>query len=538
MTSNVRQRLARALAWLERLASRRLGAVILFALGLAVYWVQAIGWPLTDGRDLDEYLLDYIQLLNWHPLLPWAMLFRTPVTPVIAGGSLEVWHGRLAEPLLSVLFAASVVAWSAAARTFGARPALLVAVAVLVFPAYALMFHELASEVVFAAAFSGWALLVTRAAARPSTARFALVGLGVAVLALIRPGNAVLLVFVLFPFVLPGARRQRAVRAGALATAAILPLVAWAVLNGARFGDYTLARGGNAVIPFYRAFITDKIISPSNGPASRELANAIQQHLLTRNPYKAYGVTLDEVFKSGSFRIHEDLYNLSDQVFGWDSDYSVLRRAGIEGVRAHPGKYSRDVLDTIWQELSRSYFRTPPSAASTTSSNSQQATIDVNGRQLPAPTEGQPIPGGQNAWISRPDNSIRQVWTSPTQYHFAFTIPSQRAPFDAIVQEKSELLGRITHRKPNSELLLRFNQASRWFPRPIIWIVVGLIALAIRRPRGSLTLIALAIGAMLVIALNAFGLFADQHFSLPVAPAFVLLGATALVGPRARAGSD
>ncbi len=35
--------------------------------------------------------------------------------------------------------------------------------------------------------------------------------------------------------------------------------------------------------------------------------------------------------------MHEDLYILSDQVFGWDSDYRVLREAGVEAVRAHPG---------------------------------------------------------------------------------------------------------------------------------------------------------------------------------------------------------
>ena len=102
-----------------------------------------------------------------------------------------------------------------------------------------------------------------------------------------------------------------------------------------------LARGGNAIVPFYRAFITDNIVSPENGEQSRRLAAAMQQHLLTREPYRSYGVTLDELFEEGSFRVHEDLYLLSDQVFGWDSDYRVLRDAGIEGVRAHPGTYAR-----------------------------------------------------------------------------------------------------------------------------------------------------------------------------------------------------
>jgi len=142
------------------------------------------------------------------------------------------------------------------------------------------------------AEFSLWALLVVRATRVPSPARFALAGAGVALLALIRPGNAVLLAFAVFPFVLPGDRRQRLTRAGAFLLAGLIPLVAWAVLNGVRFGDYALARGGNAVIPFYRAFITDKIVSPENGPASRRLGDAVRRHLVTREPYKSYDVTV------------------------------------------------------------------------------------------------------------------------------------------------------------------------------------------------------------------------------------------------------
>ena len=507
--------------------------MLLFALGLAVYAVRAIGWPLVGGRDLDEYLYGYIQFLDWHPLLPWSMLFRTPVTPLIAGASLDVAGGALAEPLLAVLFALSVVAWAAAARAFSARAALLAAAALLVYPAYGLMFHELSSEPLFAAAFALWALLVTRAAERPSSRRFAIGGLGVALLALIRPGNAVLLAFVLFPLLVPVRLPKRAAWAAAFLAAAILPLAAWAVLNGVRFGDYTLARGGNAVIPFYRAFISDKIVSPDNGPASRRLAAAIKAHLLTRDPYKAYGVTPAVVFSSGSFRIHEDLYLLSDQVFGWNTDYSVLRRAGIEAVRAHPGKYTSGVLHTVWHQLSRSYFRAPPASAATSSgSASAPATVVVKGRRLPAPTEGQPIPAGQNAWISRPDNSIRDVWTSATRHHFVFRHPKDRTKFNQIVRERDRLASHFPDRIGNAQLSLRLDQLSRWFPRPIIWIALGLIGLALRRPRGTGILLALAAAAMLVIVFNALGLFADPHFALPVAPAFVLFAAGALLGRR------
>jgi hypothetical protein len=515
---------------LEDLAGRRLGVVVLFLLALAVYAVRAIGWPLIGGRDLDEYLYDYVQFLDWHPLLPWSMLFRTPVPGLVDGAALDVAGGFFAEPLMAVLYAGSVVAWTTAARAFGSRAALLVALALLVYPAYGLMFHEVSSEPIFAAAFSLWALLTVRAWQQPTPTRFALTGLGVALLALIRPGNAVLLAFVLFPLAVGTARRQRLVNAGAFLAAALVPLVAWALLNGIRFGDYALARGGNAVIPFYRAYITDKIVKPDNGAASRRLATAVRRHLVTRNPYKGYGVTVADVFRGGSPRIHEDFYLLSDEYFGWDTNYSVLRKAGIEAVRTHPGTYASGVSKTVWLQLSESYFRPPP--APTQSTEKPAAHVEVKGRELPAPTEGQPVPAGQSVWISRPDNCIRDVWTSATEHHFTFCKPGMKPRFEQIQRRLDGLFAALPSRAGNAQLALRLNQASRWYPRLILWIALGLVALAVRRPHGAQALVAIALAALTVIVLNALGLFADPRFALPVAPAFVLFGSCALLGRR------
>ena len=79
------------------------------------------------------------------------------------------------------------------------------------------------------------------------------------------------------------------------------------------------------------------------------------------------------------------------------------------------------------------------------------------------------------------------------------------------------------------QLATRLNQLSRWYPRPALWLLLGAVALAWRRPRGALTLVSLALAALLVVVLNALGLFADPHFVLPVAPAFVLFGCGGLL---------
>jgi hypothetical protein len=197
-------------------------------------------------------------------------------------------------------------------------------------------------------------------------------------------------------------------------------------------------------------------------------------------------------------------------------------------VRKHPGAYASGVLETIWQQLSESYFRSPTGKQKRApTSPTEKARSD-----LPAPTEGQPIPAGQSVWISRPDNCIRDVWASATEHHFTYCRPRVKRQFDEVDEELDSLFAALPDRAGNAELALRLNQASRWYPRSILWIALGLIALWIRRPRGAQTLVALALAAFVVVALNALGLFADPRFALPVAPAFVFLGSCALLGRR------
>jgi CHASE2 domain-containing sensor protein len=103
-----------------------------------------------------------------------------------------------------------------------------------------------------------------------------------------------------------------------------------------------------------------------------------------------------------------------------------------------------------------------------------------------------------------------------------------------IERQVDALFDALPERRGNATLALRLDQLSRWYPRPWMWILLGLVALVVRRPRGAATLIALVLAALAVVTLNALGLFADLHFLLPVAPAFVLFGLAAILGPRSR----
>jgi CHASE2 domain-containing sensor protein len=70
-----------------------------------------------------------------------------------------------------------------------------------------------------------------------------------------------------------------------------------------------------------------------------------------------------------------------------------------------------------------------------------------------------------------------------------------------------------------------------------LWLLVGLVAVAIRRPRGSLVALALAAAALLVLLLDAAAVYAVAEFAVPVVPAFVVLAAVGLVGRRDAGGA-
>ena len=199
----------------------------------------------------------------------------------------------------------------------------------------------------------------------------------------------------------------------------------------------------------------------------------------------------------------------------------------MEAIAEHPGAYASGVLDTMWQQLSEPYYRVVGGSAPPSRSPPRG-----DGRTS-APSEGQLIPGGQNLWVLRPDNAIRDVWTSATSFRFVFDRPDDRPRFEEIVRRRDELFAALPDRSGNATLALWLNRLSRWYPRPILWVGLGRRSrwrsgAPCARRRSSRSRPA----ALLVVLLNALGLGPDPHYVLPVAPAFVLFGLGALLGPR------
>ena len=536
-TTAFRTRVVPVFQGLERLAGTRRGAALLAVLALVVYAFESVGWALRPGRDLGVYLRYYVQLGQDHPVFPWAMLTRTPVAPLFAGGLLEAGGGLFAEVVLALLFAASIIAWSfVALRVAGRRAALLVAVALLFYPGYGGLFHQLSSDVVFAIGFAGWAVLIMRVVERPSAYRFAAAGVGAAFLALTRPANQALVLVALFAFVVSEPWRLRAAHAAVYAVAMALPLVAWAGVNDLRYDDFTVARGGQASVPFFRAFVTDRIMSPDNGPASRRLAAAVQRDLLPREPYRSYGIDLQEFFSLGSPRMEEDLISLSDRVFGWNTDYAVLGRAAREAVRRHPGKYVRGVTRSMWDELNQPLYVSPRTPAPATA---PRCCVSESGRQECATPRsdrrradsggppgcvhvdaGQPHPRG----VDVADGARHRVRRSARP---AALRPAERAPARArqpLPDAPREQLAR-----------LQLNHASKAFPRSWFWLLLGIGAFVWRRPQPWRVPAILVASSLLLLLATVLGVYAIPEYEVPTAPSFILLAAAGLFGARAHA---
>jgi hypothetical protein len=511
---------------LAEITTRR-GRLALFGIGILAYAVQSLFMPLEGGRDLGTYLRYYAQMWHDGSALPMSMLVRTPVTPVVAGGLLDVAGGAAAQVVMALCFGIWLVAWVTIASEYGPRVALATAAVLLVYPAYAILFHRLSSDVLFTTAYALWALLLVRSALKPSVARFALVGLGIGVLALIRPGNQTLAIVALVPLVLALAWWRRLAAAAAVVACTAAVLVPYTVYNGVRYDDYTVARGANAVSPFYRAYALLHIVSPENGPASRELARAVERELLPREPYRSYGITLESFFAEGSPRMWEDLVNLSDRVWGWDSDYSKLRAVAFEGIRAHPGTFARGMIDAFLGTLWKPEFYIPDGARRASDGGGSGT---ETGAGLPEPSGGEPIPSARmGLYSTTPDGSIREVWTSATDHRIVFDDTEQAERFRRMNADVRRLSAELPPYEGNQALITWANRASRWFPRPLVWLLVGAVAAAWRRPQRITIAAGLSLLGLFLTATVGLG---NAEYPLPAVPAFVLLATAGLLGTR------
>jgi hypothetical protein len=549
-----------------RLVSPR-GAALLVLVGLASYGVQALAWPLQRGRDSWDYWLTFLQLGDTDPPFSALQVFRTPVAPLVTGIPMWIGGARLTEIAFALLYALSILGWAWAVVPISARAAVATACVLLVTPTYAGLFHEVSSDPVFAFLFAWWAGAVVRAwlagtvsdTARPGAALespdrgvvpgasnresiksvrhrsaswLVAVGLGVALLTLCRPAAQVaVLACVLVPLV---ARRgwRPVLRGAAIAlTAAVVPLGLWAAHNAVRYDDFTVARGSKAWVPFFREAGD---VDPSNGDASRRLADAVARNVLTQPPYKSRDVDVQRYFHgAGNLEVIR-MIALSDRVFGWGDDYDVLFDASVEAIRADPWPYVRGVADTFWHFLSQRYapelrerpVTYPPLAAE----------ITIDGEPFPAPIAVSPlVEAVRYGFVWCPTDEIdRCVVPDPVA---ALGSRSEARRYDELVDTVRDWNAQLPTRDSNATLASKGGTASWRWPRPFLWIALAAGAFAIRRPRGTAPALVLAATAALVLLVHSLSQAPQSEFELPLVPVWIVAALIALLAPRRTEGA-
>jgi hypothetical protein len=511
----------------------RRAAVVLFVVALGVYSFQALGWPMAKGRDTWDYLVYYLQLFDAHPPLSQVQLFRTPLTPIVVGLPMAIGGSAMLEVVFALLFAVSVVAWSATALVFGRVPALASAVLLLVYPAWATLYHQASSDAVFATGLAIWALVLARTLRWPSTWGFVWLGLGIAILVLIRPANQVLLPAVLVPLLAAAPWRRRLTWVAVCLAAAVLPLAGWAVHNGIRYDDATVARGGRAWVPFLKVWLDDRTVAPENGTQSRRLADLIERHVLPNEPYAHLHVPLAAYLANGSNYETVRLIALSDRYLGRDDDYEAIFGSAVEAIEAHPRTYFSGMADVFWQFLMQAPIREGIAPRAQTEPSPPAATYTRDGVVLPNPAATILIPGVPYGFVWCASDYIDSCTLDDPSVVWKDATTQQR--YRDVVSRVREWDAELPSRTGQAWVTGILNRVTPRFPRPPLWLLVGAVALVWRRPRGWQTILVLWAAAAAVLLIHAASQGIAPEFALPLYPVFIVTALAALAGDRAPA---
>ena len=515
----------------DRLVTRP-GAVALVVVALASYGLQAVAWPLERGRDSWDYWLWFLQAADGDPPFSALQVFRTPVAPLVTGIPMWVGGAALTEVVLGILYALSLLGWAWAVAPISRGAALATGVVLLLAAPYAGLFHEVSSDPVFAFVLAWWAGAVVRAWMTGTTAWLVTVGVGVAVLTLTRPAAQVaLLACVLVPLI---SRRRwtPALRSVAVClAAAVVPLAVWAVHNAVRYDDLAVARGSKAWVPFFRVAGD---IDPANGDASRRLADAVQRRVLTLPPYASRDVDVQRYFHgAGNLEVIR-MIALSDSEFGWDSDYDVLFDASLEAIRKHPWGYVEGVSETFWDFLSQHYA--PEPRARPVPIPDLPAEIEVDGKPFPAPITVSPlVPAIRYGLVWCPTDDLeRCVVHDPVA---ALGDAGEAARYEELIDTIRDWNAQLPTRDSNAWLASKGGTASDRWPRSFLWIAVAVVALAIRRPRGSAPVLVLMAVGGLVLWVHALSQAPQSEFALPFVPVWIVAALVGLLAPRSADGA-
>lgn len=276
------------------------------------------------------------------------MLFRTPFTPLFFGILFDFFGPTGVQIVLSVLYVLCLVTVYA----IGSRLAVWVGFLALVLLGadiqYYYWFFSVGSEGPQCFLLILWMAYAFFTFKKTKARYWILHAVVVWLLILNRPGNQVLVLCAFFPlFHFNIAWKRRMILSLVFLISYGLCHVAFSSYNYARVRVFQVSTLGNAVMPFYRLYLQDALISPDNGPKSMELARLVEKEILPLDMFKKYQIDRDIFFKMPSQRMYNQLLGTVQKVYGWEHQWLILRQAAMETVYKHPLDFFLTYLDHI-----------------------------------------------------------------------------------------------------------------------------------------------------------------------------------------------
>jgi len=311
-------------------------------------WLQSRYCNLHPGRDMATYWSYYQDFFKIHPESRTLMLFRGPVTPLFFGIIFDFFGTTGVQVVLAILYVLCLVTvW-----VIGARLSVWVGFLALILLGGDIQFYywffSVGSESPQSFLLLLWMAYAVFTFRKRKPQYWVLHAVVVWLLILNRAGNQVFILcafFSLFNVDIVWKRRM-----GLLLVFLIsygFCHILFASYNYARLGAFQVSTMGNAVMPFYRLYLQDDLISPDNGKKSAELAGLVEKNILTLDDFDTYHIDRDMFFKHSSQRMYNYLVITVADVYGWDDQWLILRQASLEALFKHPLDFFLTYIDHL-----------------------------------------------------------------------------------------------------------------------------------------------------------------------------------------------
>ena len=481
---------------------------------LAAYAVQAIAWPFSIGRDGGSFVQHYFDLFERDPVLPMVATYRMPLTSLWYGGMLQFPGARVLEVVQGIGFVIAIACCYRVALPWGRRIAGVTTAAVILDPLYGALYHRVDSDGVFAFVLILWAAFAISTARSKATSVWIGHAAWIALLIMARPASQLYGLFALMPLLLRDRPlRVRVAQSIACASTLALVLLSYSALNEVRYGFFGINRLTYAAQPFMRVLTTDRLVDPKNGPASRELAQAIQEQLLPYEPYRSINMPVEKWLRSESIRLYQDTVTVADRTWGWDSKYRRLLDVSLESIRANPGAFLLGTTQTFLHSLFVKHRVVTPirhdvSSLSSASAGSEAA-VDVD--ILPYPL--------QDMWSSTPDR--RYEPSNPNYAAAVRRFAEQQARVDALSAQLPVRSGI----QPLSDLL---NRIGLLFTPMIVMVAMAILGIPFMgltaAPEERLLIAVFSLSLLILFATFAGQVPAIIQYRLPLDPILIVAG--------------